>query len=575
MEGKIMRYRLLFGLIILIIGATVGHAAATWEAQVSTSETILNDVYFTDPANGWAVGDNGLILRTANRGKTWTAEASGTTADLKAVHFYSATDGWAVGTALTIVKYNGTGWTAGKIPASAAPADLDLWGLHMTGANSIWVAAPGFTTGGGITKFRNFFHSSDGGVSWEYKIIQNTAEAASIQNYFYGTFFLDDNTGWVVGINNATSPTGKIFKTTDGAVSWQDVSPSGAAAVEFRDIYFSDAQHGWAVGGVPGSSEGAIYSSTDGGLNWTASSQTFKPALFSRISADGSGGLWLANYSRPSLFNYDAASGSWSENSLLATSDHFTSVYFADPWNGWAVGGINSVEGGGVPKRYIYKYVIEPANLKADRAILISTATYELTPAFYGNNIESNALLTLEAAAGLTLLTDEVSYDPVNKRNKINATVSVDPAVIGGSYHFYVLNPDEGTSGLGSFIVQEPSAPAEKPVATAVPAKVFDPAVDNTLKLQVSTLPPVTASKVRAASVTPGVLLDLYVYQVGTHQIVYHIKFPAPDTGITTFNLSKVTDLGLDISDGIYRAEVFHPTFGKIGSGQIVVHHSK
>jgi hypothetical protein len=130
------------------------------------------------------------------------------------------------------------------------------------------VAAPGFSTFGDPTKYHNFFHSLNGGTTWESVNIRNSSDEATTLNYLYATYFLNDSVGWVVGTNSLASPTGKIFMTTDEAVTWQDVSPAGADNVYFYDVYFSSATTGWAVGGDTTTGIGYIYSSTDGGLTW-------------------------------------------------------------------------------------------------------------------------------------------------------------------------------------------------------------------------------------------------------------------------------------------------------------------
>ncbi|MFI5371660.1 MAG: YCF48-related protein [Candidatus Eisenbacteria bacterium] len=40
----------------------------TWQTQVSNTSTHLNDVFFVDSQRGWAVGDGGIIIHTANAG---------------------------------------------------------------------------------------------------------------------------------------------------------------------------------------------------------------------------------------------------------------------------------------------------------------------------------------------------------------------------------------------------------------------------------------------------------------------------------------------------------------------------
>ena len=57
----------------LILSALVLSANAqnfNWTAQSSGTSVWLNDIQFVDDMNGWAVGDNGAIVATANGGET-------------------------------------------------------------------------------------------------------------------------------------------------------------------------------------------------------------------------------------------------------------------------------------------------------------------------------------------------------------------------------------------------------------------------------------------------------------------------------------------------------------------------
>ena len=70
---------------------------AAWSAQSSGSSAALTNVAFPNATHGWAVGDGGTILATANGGSTWSAQSSGSSASLIAVAESDATHGWAVG----------------------------------------------------------------------------------------------------------------------------------------------------------------------------------------------------------------------------------------------------------------------------------------------------------------------------------------------------------------------------------------------------------------------------------------------------------------------------------------------
>ena len=69
----------------------------------------LNSVYFTDPKNGWAVGDGGEVYFTNNGGKLWRRQNSGAAENLLDVRFADSLTGFAVGDKGTILRYNSNG----------------------------------------------------------------------------------------------------------------------------------------------------------------------------------------------------------------------------------------------------------------------------------------------------------------------------------------------------------------------------------------------------------------------------------------------------------------------------------
>lgn len=60
-------------------------------------DAAIRSMQFVDENEGWAVGDDGLVLHTIDAGKTWERQASGTFASLRSVHFLTPYSGWAVG----------------------------------------------------------------------------------------------------------------------------------------------------------------------------------------------------------------------------------------------------------------------------------------------------------------------------------------------------------------------------------------------------------------------------------------------------------------------------------------------
>jgi photosystem II stability/assembly factor-like uncharacterized protein len=104
----------------VIIKTTDG---ANWNNQTNPdkSNRTLLDVFFLNASEGWVVGTNGVILHTTNGGTLWTIEGAGMTTNmLRAVHFTSSTNGYVLGNNKTLLKYTLTTGIKenGQIPAS-------------------------------------------------------------------------------------------------------------------------------------------------------------------------------------------------------------------------------------------------------------------------------------------------------------------------------------------------------------------------------------------------------------------------------------------------------------------------
>lgn len=81
---------------------------------------------------------------------------------------------------------------------------------------------------------------------------------------FRGLSAVSRNTAWVAGT------AGTVLRTTDGGASWRNVSPPGAAELQFRDIEAFDARR--AVVLAIGEGEASrVYRTDDGGTTWTES----------------------------------------------------------------------------------------------------------------------------------------------------------------------------------------------------------------------------------------------------------------------------------------------------------------
>ncbi len=90
---------------------------------------------------------------------------------------------------------------------------------------------------------------------------------------FRGLSAVSRKTAWVAGSK------GTVLRTTDGGRTWRNVSPTGAAELEFRDIEAFDSRR--AVVLAIGEGEASrVFRTEDGGATWTESFRNTDPRAF-------------------------------------------------------------------------------------------------------------------------------------------------------------------------------------------------------------------------------------------------------------------------------------------------------
>ncbi|MCL8013585.1 oxidoreductase [Streptomyces sp. AS02] len=102
---------------------------------------------------------------------------------------------------------------------------------------------------------------------WELK------DSGKPQVRFRGLSAVSRSTAWLAGTG------GTVLRTADGGATWRDVSPPGAAELQFRDIEAFDARR--AVVLAIGEGEASrVYRTDDGGATWTESFRNTDPRAF-------------------------------------------------------------------------------------------------------------------------------------------------------------------------------------------------------------------------------------------------------------------------------------------------------
>ncbi|MFD7164405.1 WD40/YVTN/BNR-like repeat-containing protein [Streptomyces violascens] len=105
-----------------------------------------------------------------------------------------------------------------------------------------------------------------GTPAWQLKDTKTDAR-------FRGLAAVSRSTAWVAGTK------GTVLRTSDGGRSWQNVSPAGAAGLEFRDVEAFDGRR--AVVLAIGEGEASrVYRTEDGGATWSEAFRNPDPKAF-------------------------------------------------------------------------------------------------------------------------------------------------------------------------------------------------------------------------------------------------------------------------------------------------------
>ncbi len=100
--------------------------------------------------------------------------------------------------------------------------------------------------------------TTNGGINWKVIDTQNN------ENY-YSVYFVNHELGWVT-----TLFTDKLYRTTDGGETWEDIYTFSGVSLNLRGICFVNDSTGFITGGYSN-----IFKTTNSGYNWEELSGSF------------------------------------------------------------------------------------------------------------------------------------------------------------------------------------------------------------------------------------------------------------------------------------------------------------
>jgi len=242
--------------------------AYSWRVEGSGQTKTLNDVFVIDDLTAYAVGVAGTILK--HDGTNWTAITSPVSVDLFDIYFTDANTGWVCGAGGTLLQFDGTSWNE-----VASGVDKDLNGLFFLSATE------GYAVGNGGTALHydgSTWNSIDVGLTGDLNAIHGldannlvVVGAGAKSSVFNGTSWTTYSSGnrdmlgvWMLTPNQiwASAKAGRIYGF-DGA-GWTEQTVGNR---DLRDVCFLDDETGYMVGrnGTLLAYDGVIWSAVASG----------------------------------------------------------------------------------------------------------------------------------------------------------------------------------------------------------------------------------------------------------------------------------------------------------------------
>lgn len=293
---------------------------ASWEKVPNlpsqVQNTYLLDVFFLkdNPNFGWACGYNGHVLRTTNGGATWLFSAAPVSFQAESIVFLNDKTGYLSGDDMVFKSTDG-GATWRQLSLGALP---NVWGCAFYDDQN------GVAVGGGCTGTLHFYRTTNGGTSWS-QTTQSGFDSGLSDAVIYS-----DGLGYAVS-------SGLVWRTLDFGSTWDLYSEMNHRNWQ-EDI--SHLDYSFLIpmsNGCDGSNigQGAIFFSTDLGLNWT-SHVTPNKLYGSFLTGERSG--WAVGKNR-SIYHTTNAGKDWElDNCGIETGDNLDDCYFFNDSTGFVVG---------------------------------------------------------------------------------------------------------------------------------------------------------------------------------------------------------------------------------------------
>ncbi|MBS1251719.1 MAG: Ycf48-like protein [Anaerolineales bacterium] len=191
---------------------------SSWSFQDSHTDKALRSVYFVDRQIGWAAGDNGTIRHTADGGETWQVQLSPASSEtLVAIAMTSPLNGWALGAGGTALRWNGSQWGV------QASTSYKFTALSLSSGDDGWATTAAADTVGRVIRLT--------GGQW-----MSTASFQGLHDIHVPVA----GQGWAVGSR------GTVARQLEGRWEYVSRPPTGGQAL--YAVHSPGPDHAWVMG---------------------------------------------------------------------------------------------------------------------------------------------------------------------------------------------------------------------------------------------------------------------------------------------------------------------------------------
>jgi photosystem II stability/assembly factor-like uncharacterized protein len=292
-------------------------------------DATLNAVHFIDDNEGWAVGDDGVVLYTRDCGLRWDLQRTPTSDSLTSIQITANSDGWIVGRRSMPFHPSTAGTLLGTTNHGLQWMLLDRPGL-FTGLNKVRFtdANRGWVLGDASDRSPSgMWFTTDAGRSW-------AALKSGRQAGWNGGASLDFNNGVLVG------PKGTLANLRAGMVrpATADVRPGTALRAAARS---NTGVRTWVVG-----DRSQILYSDDAGVTWVKAKTPIPAELrnlcdFNAIASVGDK-VWIVGRPGSFVLHSPDAGATW-QMQKTGYGMPLKSVHFPSEKIGFAVGAMGAL----------------------------------------------------------------------------------------------------------------------------------------------------------------------------------------------------------------------------------------